>query len=147
MKLGTSKLGIKSGTKEYRQLYYKLNKKRQQHLSKIWYETHKEQRLASCRAWRKANHTRNRLNQVKRLYGLSGEEYTAMLLSQGGNCKLCKKPLIKPVVEHNHLTNEIRGITCSRCNWLISAYEITKHTLPEGTIELYLGLNKDINGI
>lgn len=52
-------------------------------------------------------------------YGITGDEYRAMLLAQGGVCKICNKPNWTEkflYVDHCHDTGKIRGILCHNCN-------------------------------
>lgn len=50
---------------------------------------------------------------------LTPPDYQALFVAQGGRCAICKR---KPeewrrlAVDHDHETNEIRGLLCSRCN-------------------------------
>ena len=57
---------------------------------------------------------------LKRNYNLTLEEYNNLLIKQNSNCAICgvnqsqlKKPLY---VDHNHTTDKVRGLLCSRCN-------------------------------
>ena len=53
------------------------------------------------------------------MYGISAEEYYAILELQGGVCYLCRraKGISKALsVDHCHKTGVVRGILCSRCN-------------------------------
>jgi len=55
-------------------------------------------------------------------FGMSIEDYRAMLESQGGVCKICKKadpPRRHLSVDHDHGTGRPRGLLCQRCNALI----------------------------
>ena len=53
-------------------------------------------------------------------YGISLLQYEAMLEAQNGVCAICKKTEGKHLsVDHNHVTGEIRGLLCSRCNLVI----------------------------
>lgn len=59
-------------------------------------------------------------------YGITLEEYEAMLRQQGGVCAICKQPetYLHPrwktpnnlVVDHNHKTGKIRALLCQHCN-------------------------------
>src|SRR5258705_12617552 len=46
---------------------------------------------------------------IKKTYGLSWKEYQFFLEKQRGVCGICGGSLTYPHVDHNHLTNEIRG--------------------------------------
>jgi len=58
-------------------------------------------------------------------YGLSPEQYDAMLSAQGGVCAICAGPETRTnregaprylSVDHDHSTGRIRGLLCSTCN-------------------------------
>lgn len=62
--------------------------------------------------------TRNRKNpetRLKRLYGLSLEQWDEMVLNRGGMCDICGLDA-KLCVDHDHITNKIRGLLCATCN-------------------------------
>lgn len=57
------------------------------------------------------------------LYGLTPEQYEAMLRSQGGVCAICGEAPSgrhtrdrRLVVDHCHGTGATRGLLCNRCN-------------------------------
>ena len=49
-------------------------------------------------------------------YGMTPEEYDAMLTKQRGVCALCSQEMKRPVVDHCHQTGRVRGILCHHCN-------------------------------
>lgn len=55
---------------------------------------------------------------VKRTYGITIEQYYAILDHQGGGCAICNRKLKtkKYAVDHNHKTGEVRGLLCGPCN-------------------------------
>lgn len=61
---------------------------------------------------------------LKKTYGITLEEYNAILLKQHGVCAICGKPeiatrggkLLALSVDHDHATNQIRGLLCESCN-------------------------------
>jgi dCMP deaminase len=56
-------------------------------------------------------------NHLKRTYDLSKEEYDFMLKKQGNKCAICSRSNEKRLsVDHDHITNEIRGLLCTSCN-------------------------------
>lgn len=61
---------------------------------------------------------------LRRLYGITEEQYEEMLTEQGGCCALCGKPP-KPGgkrnagrlhVDHDHATGRVRRLLCNNCN-------------------------------
>jgi hypothetical protein len=63
-----------------------------------------------------AEHTRDLA--LRRLFGITLEEYKAILAAQGHKCPVCLKPLsgISNPVDHDHKTGVVRGILCTYCN-------------------------------
>lgn len=57
-------------------------------------------------------------SRTKASFGISIEEYDAILARQGGVCAICRqRPVSKRLaVDHDHATGEVRGLLCSRCN-------------------------------
>ena len=59
-------------------------------------------------------------------YGITRDDYDAMLSDQGGVCAVCKTPgktssrSNRMAVDHDHQTGRVRGLLCGRCNTLIS---------------------------
>lgn len=59
---------------------------------------------------------------MKKRYGISKENYYNLLEEQNGVCAICFKAEIqgrKLSVDHNHLTGEVRGLLCSKCNMVL----------------------------
>ena len=56
--------------------------------------------------------------KYEREYGITYEEYLAMLAAQGGACAICKGGNGKRAmnVDHDHATGTVRGLLCDRCN-------------------------------
>jgi len=62
-----------------------------------------------------------RWSRIKRVYGLEKEQYE---LLNTGACPICLRGFndtIRPVIDHNHQTGEVRGVVCSYCNFRIIA--------------------------
>lgn len=77
----------------------------------------------ACSPECKKRHDRN--TSVFRVYGLTVDEYDNLLERQGYVCKICKNPETttlgrdKPSrlsVDHDHVTGQIRGLLCMKCN-------------------------------
>ena len=58
--------------------------------------------------------------RLKRVYGITIEQYDNMLKDQEYVCAICgtndPKPLGGFCVDHDHITGEIRGLLCALCN-------------------------------
>lgn len=67
---------------------------------------------------------------LKKKFGLSVEEYNAMLFDQGERCAICKKQETSKFkgtgrsfsVDHCHETGKIRGLLCHRCNTSLGGF-------------------------
>lgn len=73
---------------------------------------------------------------IKRRYGLTLEDYNKLLDLQLGSCAICNKKAGITItgkcdlhVDHDHVTGEIRGLLCSRCNMFIGFLEAPKDLL------------------
>lgn len=81
---------------------------------------------------------------LRRLYGITLEQYEQMLAEQSGRCAICgnfpppSKRSNRLSVDHDHNTGEIRGLLCHRCNIAISGFE---HQ-PELVFSAYAYLNR-----
>lgn len=83
------------------------------------------------KARRKKNYPRkkqiNRAKQLLKLYGLTIEQYEAMLASQSGACFICKKPQsdlqYALAVDHCHKTGRVRALLCPTCNNAVAMFE------------------------
>jgi hypothetical protein len=61
----------------------------------------------------------NRRSHLKRKFGITLEDYDAMLAAQGGLCAICRRPPTAGIslhVDHDHETGTRRGLLCFRCN-------------------------------
>ena len=63
-----------------------------------------------------------RRHTLKRLYGLTPEQYEDMLRKQLGRCAICFTPHVRRrgvnnfAIDHDHSTGRIRGLLCHNCN-------------------------------
>jgi hypothetical protein len=60
------------------------------------------------------------MDELKKKFGLTPDEFMAMKDAQNGCCKICKELLTAgkggSVVDHCHKTERIRGLLCNGCN-------------------------------
>ena len=54
--------------------------------------------------------------RLKNRFGLTTEEFSAMVLEQNNKCKICECEMDVPQIDHNHTTGEVRSLLCRCCN-------------------------------
>ncbi len=74
----------------------------------------------SKRYWANRDHERER--HLIRKYGVTLDEYNRLLIEQNGCCAICGRP--EPTdrmldVDHDHATNDVRGLLCTSCNRIL----------------------------
>jgi hypothetical protein len=98
---------------------------------------------AEVRAFHKRHPEKQCDYDLRRHYGITLEEFKALLEKQQNKCALCGRPLDlssprRPIVDHDHKTEKVRGILHNRCNVLIGMAE-ENPTILEAAIR-YLSL-------
>jgi hypothetical protein len=94
--------------------------------NRAWCAAHKE-KVAERRRLSRAQHPEwksrrgprpsQRKDHLKHHYGISVEEYEALLKRQGSTCAICRKESTQALcVDHCHITREVRGLLCRTCN-------------------------------
>jgi len=72
-------------------------------------------------------------NNTFRTYGITLKDYDKMLEEQGDKCKICKTKVPgghgRFHVDHDHLTNKIRGLLCMNCNHMLGCCKDDIETL------------------
>lgn len=59
---------------------------------------------------------KQRVQDIRKLYGLSEAAYNVLHTRQGGQCAICGEEPKQLHVDHNHTTGTVRGLLCSGCN-------------------------------
>lgn len=91
-------------------------RKAQAHLYRL---AHLEERHIKDRAYYAANKQKLLDCQRRIKYGLTREAFDNMVNLQGGVCAICGVKNWngrKPHVDHDHISGQVRGILCHRCN-------------------------------
>jgi hypothetical protein len=85
-----------------------------------WWDAGGRESGKAMRATERRRVTGQLATKLKCEYGLSVEEYDAMVLAQNNRCRICEKPptgkFKRLCVDHNHETGEVRGLLCHLCN-------------------------------
>jgi hypothetical protein len=64
-----------------------------------------------------SNAKSSRTPWLKYNYGLTEEEFEALSQKQSRQCAICRQvPNERLAVDHDHLTDEVRGLLCRKCN-------------------------------
>lgn len=95
---------------------------------KRWQQENRDRRLAYQREYQ-ARPDRKRAARdyyYRRTFGMSADDFDALLEKQGGGCAICEpKPEREASlhVDHHHDTGVIRGILCLGCNQGIGQFQ------------------------
>lgn len=102
------------------------NKERLKVISKRYYTKESSKKL-------------NRDTRLKRVYGISLDEYSKLFLKQKGVCAICFQPSKKGhslSVDHSHKKNKVRGLLCHRCNFGLGYFKDDPKLLKQSLIYL-----------
>lgn len=81
------------------------------------------ERKVKQRRWRNKTYKQRRSYMLKYNYGITEDQYEALLQKQNGCCAVCERHYTEfarqLAVDHDHHTNEIRGLLCDNCNYRI----------------------------
>ena len=82
---------------------------------KNWYAKNKDKKRQYDNDW-----------QLTYRYGITREDFKAMLINQQGVCAICKQPetqidkrsgnVRQLAIDHCHTTKKVRGLLCTHCN-------------------------------
>lgn len=90
-----------------------------------YYAKYKERIDTEHRAYYQRHSSAIKVSQFKyhlwEQYGLTIEQYEALVIAQDNRCKACGEPEGHPRkrrlhVDHDHQTGEVRGLLCHHCN-------------------------------
>ena len=101
--------------------YVNRNRDKINEQSRKRYAANLEKARAKGRRDAIASRPRRRKYLRLRRYGITPQEFDALLVVQDGKCGICRRPLEseRPKathVDHCHESTKVRGILCARCN-------------------------------
>ena len=110
-------------TSERRRRYQEAHPERIKAAQKKYRDSHHRDRTAyekshanELRTYRR-EYARKHPGLHLRRYNITEEDYDALLSQQGGVCAICGRPPEKRLsVDHNHVTDAVRGLLCMPCN-------------------------------
>ena len=74
---------------------------------------------SSCRIKQNSNPLKRRV----RNYRLTVEQYNKQLEKQEHKCSICREYMLKPCIDHNHNTKQVRELLCRKCNSCLGLME------------------------
>ena len=86
------------------------------------------------REYHKTRYLKHRTALIKKAHwdkwyrrcGLGFDYFREMLRVQGGLCAICTiamKPGKETHIDHDHVTGDVRGLLCNKCNWAVGHAE------------------------
>ncbi|OHD23878.1 MAG: hypothetical protein A2Y38_17005 [Spirochaetes bacterium GWB1_59_5] len=75
--------------------------------------------------------------KLEQKFGLSVQDYQALLIAQSGRCAICLRPeratkfgkVVRLSVDHCHTTGRVRGLLCRSCNFGLGSFDDDPDTL------------------
>jgi hypothetical protein len=107
----------KACTARKRRAWYEENRDREVARVQKWAAEHPKQYAATQERYKQsgAKAKSNRKSHLKRKYGLTLEQFDAMLAQQSGLCAICgDRPAAH--VDHDHENGRVRALLCFNCN-------------------------------
>lgn len=88
-----------------------------------WARKYRENNKDKINKKRKENYHKYRPAIIKRVYGITEDEYNNKVLEQENKCLVCKKAVHRLYIDHCHSTGKVRGLLCNPCNLFVGAVE------------------------
>jgi hypothetical protein len=85
---------------------------------KSYYEKNRQREIDRSVAWKISNKEKAKDASLKRKFGITIQDYNAMIRSQNGKCAICDKDhsVSCLVVDHDHNSGRVRKLLCHQCN-------------------------------
>jgi len=115
---------IKVQTKKYREDHPEIeeNRDRKEYDSQ-YNKNNKDKVNLRHKEYRKNNPLIFKKIDLRRYHNITVEQYDEQLNKQDGKCAICHRPQEdfkkRFCVDHDHVTNKIRGILCDNCNLIL----------------------------
>jgi hypothetical protein len=99
----------------------------------------------ACKECRREYHKSRQIGRkwkYQTKYGITLEDYDEMLYAQNGCCAICGSndpggSGKRFIVDHNHQTNEVRGLLCNNCNRALGYFQDSPRSISKALDYLY----------
>ena len=98
----------------------KNNLKKARAKNRKWYRENRERELARNAVYHRKNRKKVAIRHRLVRRRMTQAQHDALLKKQKNRCAVCRKVFrLTPRIDHNHETDENRGLLCNHCNVLI----------------------------
>ena len=119
---------ITENRREYQKEYREKYKVRYNELTKLRYHKTKDEKKRYHSVYRNSERSRNAY--LEKRYGITLDDFRNIVKDQGGGCAICgsvsgkaNKSHDRLTVDHDHMTGQIRGILCHKCNFGLGHFD------------------------
>ena len=101
-----------------------------------WRRDNREHVRAWQRQYNAGRKRENRDTHLRRTFGITLEDFEAMLSAQGGGCAICGRAAPEGTslhVDHDHETGVVRGLLCFTCNGALGMFTENEEYLARAT--------------
>lgn len=117
-------------SREYQAAYRERNPEKSREAVRAWRQKNRDKDRAAAKRWAREHseeaYAARRAYRYLSKYGITIEQYEAMLSSQNGVCAICNQPPKngrKLSIDHNHDTRQVRALLCVSCNTGVGYFE------------------------
>jgi len=108
---------------ERQRKHYRKHRKRHQKRAQDYARRNPERIRAAKKKYDIEHRELHRRYALKRIFGITPEQWTEMFGDQNGCCAICGRPQMdfkkRFHVDHDHETGKVRGLLCYRCNSML----------------------------
>ncbi|MCP4899897.1 MAG: hypothetical protein GY906_23260 [bacterium] len=85
---------------------------------RVWVDDNREEvQTRDLARWHSRSPEAKRNSHLKRMYGITFDEYLDLVEEQNGECLICEHHFGTDLcVDHHHSSGRIRGLLCRHCN-------------------------------
>ncbi len=111
---------MKRDRTEYGKAYRAENREKETEKVRRWRAANPEKHAECGRRYREKNREKERARKREHRYGITAEQYIALLAEQNGMCAIGKETCTGELhVDHCHTSGNVRGLVCRSCNLML----------------------------